>query len=128
MTKYQVEFEKAYDELNELTDKLRERTGVYTNEYTTLAYGRAMLEVNILGAYLGDVVDVQMVAATFDDGEAWLGGVSDHVRENEPKDAENFPFELIDEALEIVTDIRELIIEDVPRDPFMALMRQLGAM
>lgn len=128
MTKYQVEFEKAYDELNELADKLRERTGVCTNEYTTLAYGRVMFEMNILGAYVGDAVDVQMVASTFDDGEAWLGGVSDHIRENEPKDAENFPFELIDEALEIVTEIRDLIQEDVPRDPFMALIRQLGAM
>lgn len=128
MTKYQVEFEKAHDELNELADKLRERTGVYTNEYTTLAYGRVMFEMNILGAYLEDAVDVQMVASTFDDGEIWFGGVSDHIRENEPEDAENFPFELIDEALEIVTDIRELIIEDVPRDPFAMLMRQLGAM
>lgn len=128
MTKYQVEFEKAHDELNELADKLRERTGVYTNEYTTLAYGRVMFEMNILGAYFEDAVDVQMVASTFDDGEIWLGGVSDHIRENEPKDAENFPFELIDEALKIVTEIRDLIQEDVPRDPFMALMRQLGAM
>lgn len=128
MTKYQVEFEKAHDELNELADKLRERTGVYTNEYTTLAYGRVTFELNILGAYLGDAVDLEVVASTFDDGETWFGGVSDHVRENEPKDAENFPFELIDEALELVTEIRDLIQEDVPRDPFMALMRQLGAM
>lgn len=128
MTKYQVEFEKAHEKLDDLADKLRERTGVYTNEYTTLAYGRVMFELNILGAYLDDAVDLEVVAGTFDEGEAWLGSVSDYVRENEPKDAENFPFELIDEALEIVTDIRDLIDEDVPRDPFMALMRQLGAM
>lgn len=128
MTKYQVEIEKAQDELNELANKLRERTGVYANEYTTLAYGRVMFEMNILGAYLEDAVDLEVVASTFDDGEAWLGGVSDYVRDNEPKDAENFPFELIDEALEIVTDIRDLIEEDVPRDPFMGFMRQIGAM
>lgn len=128
MTKYQVEFEKAHEKLDDLANKLRERTGKYTNEYTTLAYGRVMFEMNILGAYLDDAVDLEVVASTFDDGEAWLGGVSDYVRENEPKDAENFPFELIDEALEIVTEIRDLIQEDVPRDPFVALMRQLGAM
>lgn len=128
MTKYQVEFEKAHEKLNELADKLRERTGVYTNEYTTLVYGRVTFELNILGAYLDDVVDLEVVASTFDDGEAWLGGVSDHIRDNEPKDAENFPFELIDEAFEIVNEIRDLIQEDVPREPSVALMRQLGAM
>lgn len=128
MTKYQVEFEKAHEKLDELANKLRERSGVYANEYTTLAYGRVTFELNILGAYLGDAVDLEVVAATFDDGEVWLGGVSDHVRENEPKDAENFPFELIDEALEIVTEIRDLIQEEVPRDPFAMLLRQLGAM
>lgn len=128
MAKYKVEFEKAHEKLDELATKLRERSGVYANEYTTLAYGRVTFEMNILGAYLEDAVDLEVVASTFDDGEAWLGGVSDHVRDNEPKDAENFPFELIDEAFGIVNEIRDLIQEDVPRDPFVALMRQLGAM
>lgn len=128
MTKYEVEFKKAHEKLDELATKLRERSGVYANEYTTLAYGRVTFEMNILGAYLLDAVDLDVVASTFDDGEAWLGGVSDHIRDNEPKDAENFPFELIDEAFEIVNEIRDLIQEDAPRDPFVALMRQLGAM
>lgn len=129
MTKYVEELTVAHEELNELADKLRERTGKYTNEFTTLAYGRVMFAMNILGAYVGEVCDLEMVASTLDHAEEWLEGVTDHLRENEPADYENFPAEDVEQAFKIVSKARDVIEEDVPRpDDLTKLLRALGAL
>lgn len=129
MTKYFEELTVAHEELNELADKLREHTGKYTNEFTTLAYGRVMFAMNILGAYVGEVCDLEMVASTLDHAEEWLEGVTDHLRENEPADYENFPVDDVEQAFKIVSKARDVIEEDVPRpDDLTKLLRALGAL
>lgn len=116
MTEYTKKFMEAQIELNKLAEDIRVVAGNVGNEYNVLLYGRLVFALNVLGAYEADVCKLEMVAKALDDAERWTEGVYEYIEEHDPQDAETFHNEIAERAHEIVSNLRDEIEDDVPRE------------
>lgn len=116
MTNYTDKFMEAQIELNKLAEDIRVVAGRVGNEYNVLLYGRLVFVLNVLGAYEADACKPEMVAKALDDAERWTDGAYEYIEEHDPQDAETFHNEISERAHEIVSNLRDEIEDEVPRE------------
>lgn len=116
MTEYTKKFMEAQNELNGLAEGIRVTAGRVGNEYNVLLYGRLVFVLNVLGAYEADACKLEMVAKALDDAERWTDGAYEYIESHDPQDAETFSNDVAERAHEIVSNLRDEIEDDVPRE------------
>ena len=127
MTNYTEKFMKAQNELKKLVEDIRAIAGRVGNEYNVLLYGRLAFVLNVLGAYEAEHCELTMVANVLDDVERWTDGTYEYIKEHDPQDAETFHNEISERAHEIVSNLRDELEDDVPRESELELLlRMMG--